>query len=292
MLTDALEASKSNSLISQYSGMLGKAILRQRALIAERAARVEAELANKVKSEFIANMSHELRTPLNTIIGFSKLLSEHQHRRLKDENIVEYANLIQDAAGHLLSIINDILDISKIQSGKYALDRQELSIEEVLRATLPGFRLAADEAGVQLECKIDTSLQPIPGDAVKIRQVISNLISNAIKFTHEGGKVTVEAFRSGDGTVAVRVRDTGIGMSEEEIRIALTPFGQVDGTRSRWREGTGLGLPIAKALVELHGGRLDIRSVKNEGTEVTITLPGNHQVSMAEAREAAFGTRL
>ncbi|MGB3719765.1 MAG: sensor histidine kinase [Proteobacteria bacterium] len=292
MLTDALEASKSNSLISQYSEMLGKAILRQRALIAERAARVEAELANKVKSEFIANMSHELRTPLNTIIGFSKLLSEHQHRRLKDENIVEYANLIQDAASHLLSIINDILDISKIQSGKYALDRQELSIEEVLRATLSGFRLAAEEAGVQLEYAIEPSLQLIPGDAVKIRQVISNLISNAIKFTHEGGKVTVEAFRLADGSVAVRVRDTGIGMSEDEIRIALTPFGQVDGTRSRWREGTGLGLPIAKALVELHGGRLDIRSVKNEGTEVTITLPGNHHLAMAEARETALGTRL
>ncbi len=292
MLIDALEASKSNTLLSQYSAMLGNGILRQRALLAERAARIETELANRVKSEFIANMSHELRTPLNTVIGFSRLLSEHHQRRLKDEDIVDYANLIQDAAGHLLSIINDILDISKIQSGKYTLDSQELSLGEVLKITLPGFQMAAQEAGVQLDCRIDPSLQPIRGDAVKIRRIVSNLVSNAIKFTREGGLVMVEAVRLPDGGALLLVRDTGVGMSDDEIRIALMPFGQVDGTRSRWREGTGLGLPIARALVELHGGRIEIRSVKTKGTEVAVRLPSRHQVSIAEAREAVLGARM
>ena len=292
MLSGALGTNKTNSLMSEYSLMLGDAILRHRARVAEHSARIETELAGKVKSEFISNMSHELRTPLNTVIGFSKLLREHQSRRLQDQDIIEYATLIHDAAGHLLSVINDILDMSKIQSGKFALDAHDISLGEIIDGAVGRFRSAADEAGVQLEYRIDAAMQPVRGDLKKLNQIADILVSNAVKFTREGGIVSVEAMRMNGGGAVLVVRDTGIGMSEEEINVALMPFGQVDGTRSRWREGAGLGLPIAKALIELHGGRLEIRSMKTKGTEVAVILPGGHQMSMAQGRDAIHATRI
>jgi len=199
-------------------------------------------------------MSHELRTPLNTVIGFAKLLGEHGKQPLKEAEVVEYADLIRDAATHLLAVLNDILDISKMQSGKYTLDAREVEIEEVLQVTLATFRPAAAEVGVALESRLDPDLPLVKGDPAKLRQVFGNLISNAIKFTPRGGTATIEACAGAGGGASVRVRDTGLGMSAEEIAVALTPFGQVDGGRARWREGAGLGLPIARALVQLHGG--------------------------------------
>jgi two-component system cell cycle sensor histidine kinase PleC len=284
MLNGAFGNQRSNSLMSEYASLLGDAVLRHRARIAEQSARIEAELASKVKSEFIANMSHELRTPLNTVIGFSKLLAEHERRKLPDAEIVEYAQLINDAAAHLLAVINDILDISKIQSGRYTLDAREINIDEILQNAIASFGAAAREAGVEIHTRLAIDLPPIRGDAVKFRQIFTNLLSNAIKFTRANGSVAVEALRASDGGVTVLVRDTGVGMSEEEIIVALTPFGQVDGSRARWREGTGLGLPIAKALVELHGGRLEIRSAKGMGTEVAVVLPSRHVVTAADNR--------
>ena len=273
MLGQAFGPNRSTSLLSEYSNLLGDAILRHRAKIAEKSARVEAELANKLKSEFIANMSHELRTPLNTIIGFSRLIGEQEKRQLSKENVAEYSGLIQEAAKHLLAIINDILEISKIQAGKFTLDLQELHVDEVLGSSLAFFKVAADDASVKLIQDISHDLPVIKGDAVKLKQIVMNLLSNAIKFTPEGGRVTLRAVTEPDGQVRISVRDTGVGMTEDEMMIAMLPFGQVDGGRSRMREGTGLGLPIAKALVELHGGSLSIKSVKGEGTEVSLLVP-------------------
>ena len=162
-----------------------------------------------------------------------------------------------------------------------------MNIDEIIGAAVASFRVAADEAQVGILSRLAIDLPPIRGDAVKFRQIITNLLSNAIKFTRAGGTVSIEALRASDGGVTILVRDTGVGMSQEEILVALTPFGQVDGTRARWREGTGLGLPIAKALVELHGGRLEIRSAKGMGTEVAVILPSRHLVTAADA-VAAF----
>lgn len=290
MLFGSAGNTKNNTLMTEYSSLLSDAVLRHRARVAEHSARIEAELASKVKSEFIANMSHELKTPLNTVIGFSKLLTQHQERRISDNEIVEYATLIHDAAGHLLSVINDILDISKLQSGKYAIDSREINLEDILTASLEEFERQASTGEINFARAIASDLPLIRGDAAKLKQIFSNILSNAIKFTPAGGTVAIKAARTADQGVAVLIRDSGVGMSPEEIEVAMTPFGQVDGGRSRWREGAGLGLPIAKALVELHGGIVDIRSEKNEGTEVIVKFPGRDSVT-ASAAAAGFSTR-
>ncbi len=289
MIGGAIFKQNNVSLMGEYASLVGDAIMRQRTREAEHAARIEAELASRVKSEFISNMSHELRTPLNTMMGFSKLISEHDKRPLPDAEIVEYAKLINDAAGHLLSVINDILDLSKLQSGRYTLDSSEINVEDVLQLAYTANRNAAREAGVSLDLEVAANLPIIRGDAVKLQQAFHNLISNAIKFTLQGGAVKIEAIRLAEGGLAVVVRDTGVGMTPDEVKLATTPFGQVDGKRTRWREGAGLGLPIARALIELHGGQIKIQSVKGRGTEVGALLASASTMTIREARDVLLG---
>ena len=292
MFNTAFTKNSASSLISEYTSLLGEASLRQRTRTAEQTARIETELANKVKSEFISNMSHELRTPLNTVLGFSKLLTDHNKRKLPDSEIVDYATLIHDAASHLLSVVNDILDISKIQSGRYSLDTTELNIEEIVQSVISQTRLSAAEADVKVQSRIALNLPIARGDSKKLRQVFANLVSNAVKFSNKGDTVTISVAPSRERGITVIVRDTGIGMTPEELQIAQTPFGQVDGGRDRMHEGTGLGLPIAKALTELHGGELRLSSTKGKGTEAAVLLPPPHKLSIARARESISGAAL
>jgi two-component system cell cycle sensor histidine kinase PleC len=274
--------SRSNSLLGEYSALVGDAVLRERARVAERQAKSESELAARVKSDFISSMSHELRTPLNTVLGFSKILSEHGKRNIPDAEIIQYAELIHASASRLLTVINDILDMSKIRAGQYAFDAYEVDVFGVLRDCVGDCQQAAEDAGVHLRTRVASSLPMVRGDDLKLTQVFSNLLSNAIKFTPKDGEVVLEALGQGDGGVLVSVRDTGVGMSAEEIRVALEPFGQIDGGRDRWRDGTGLGLPIAKALVEMHGGKLVVTSVKGSGTDVTVLLPPAQEESLRD----------
>lgn len=271
------------SLIGEYATLLEDAVLRQRACAAEQDARVQAQLVTKIRSEFLANMSHELRTPLNTVMGFSKMMADHGARPLKAQDIVDYSRIIHGAASQLLTVINDILDMSKIQSGRYVLDNVDTEVDEILRTSILGFRTQAGNAGITLTDHIAPGLPPVRGEPAKLQQIVCNVLSNAIKFTPQGGKVTLSA-ADRRGAVAIIVQDTGIGMSEEDIAIALTPFGQVDGSHTRWREGTGLGLPIANSLVQLHGGEMSIQSTPGSGTKISILLP--HATTRIDANNA------
>ncbi len=288
MLNKDLSGLSAQSLMQEYASVLGDAVLRNRARTAEQRARIETEVASRVKTEFLSNMSHELRTPLNTVLGFSKLLREHGERPATTEQIVEYASLIHDAASNLLSVINDILDISKLNSGTYVLSDEPIDLTDVLISTVEAHRALASQARVTLREHVPSSPAIIRGDGVKLGKAISNLISNAIKFSHEGGEVRIELENRGDRLVLI-VADAGVGMTEDEITVALQPFSQVDGSRSRWREGTGLGLPIAKALAELHGGDFRVASVKGRGTEISIVFPPSTDVVMLKARDTLAG---
>jgi len=250
---------------------MGQCVSRQRGERALRAAAMEQALASRAKSEFLANMSHELRTPLNAIIGFSDIIAGKVS--LPQERAVEYAGLINDAGKHLLSIISDILDVAKIESGTFELDLELHPLRDILVSAASLVEHHLSEKHQTLAVVLPDRLPMVRADARRLKQVVINLLSNAHKFTPNGGSVTLAAASVDSRYIAVSVRDTGIGMSPEQVQIALKAFGQVRGGSTRAHEGTGLGLPIAKALVEQHGGRLWLDSAEGRGTTVAFTIP-------------------
>ncbi len=267
------DAVRRNSLMTEYCDRMGDLVLRHRATTALGAAKVDAELASRAKTEFIAKMSHELRTPLNAIIGFSEVLGTSGSANATPEQVPEYAKYIEDSARHLLSIVNNILELSKIQSGRVALTLELVDLEEVLSSCLTLFLETAKANQIEIRQEIWPELPLIEADLVKIRQIFINLISNAVKFTPAGGRVTITITRQDEHCIRLVVRDTGIGMSPDDLDVALKPFGQADGGIQRQYEGSGLGLPIVQALSSMHRGSVHIHSEPNKGTTVTITLP-------------------
>jgi signal transduction histidine kinase len=227
--------------------------------------------AYKAKSDFLARMSHELRTPLNAIIGFSEMIRD-AHVGPLPARYREYGGDINCAGRHLQTIVNDILDISKLEDGRLELRDEIVSIADTIETCRRMIAAMAESAGVTLSVELPGALPFIRSDELRFRQILLNLMSNAVKFTPAGGRVHVTAAHVSDG-IAITIADTGIGMKEEDIPVALEPFRQIDGALSRRFDGTGLGLPLAKALVELHGGALAIESTPSKGTDVRVLLP-------------------
>lgn len=252
-----------------------------------REARDLATAASRSKSEFLANMSHELRTPLNAIIGFSEALERELFGPVGNPRYREYAEDIHDSGVHLLSLINDILDLSKIEAGHFKLHEDETELDRLVQAATRIVRHRAQQSNIAIECDLPAPPLFLVADERALKQVLINLVSNAVKFSPEGSAVRIETQVCAE-SLRIAIIDKGIGIAENDIPKALTPFTQVDGSLSRAHEGTGLGLPLAKHLTELHGGTLTIESAVGVGTTVIVNLPLSRIVGRdASSKETA-----
>jgi len=268
ILTDAERAQ-----LNDLAAVALDALLLDRARHEAEAARQQAEFANRSKSNFLAFMSHELRTPLNAVIGFGELMGAEPFGPLGSPRYKHYASMIVEGGQHLLEVINAILDMSRIESGKFVIERQPLVLADEVAAVLSLVRVQADSSNVALET--GPGLADIPevqADRAALRQVLLNLLGNALKFTPPGGSVRVDGGSEG-GFARLSISDTGVGIAAEDLRRLGEPFYQSGPVMARRAEGSGLGLAISKQLVSLHGGKVEIESELDHGTTVTITLP-------------------
>ena len=253
-----------------------------------RLARDEARGADRAKSEFLAAMSHELRTPLNAVIGFSEVIKSETFGPVGNVQYRDYANDIHDSGQHLLGLINDILDLSKIESGIEEIFEDTIDILAVVRATMKLVTHRAEQDGIKLDMELREPLPALRADARKLKQILVNLLSNAVKFTPAGGEVTLRVWCRKDSGYVFQIADTGIGIALKNIPKALSRFGQIDADLNRQFEGTGLGLPLTKALVEQHGGSLDLQSELGVGTTVTVRFPAERIFMPLNAVESLY----
>ena len=235
--------------------------------------RQAAQAASRAKSAFLAHMSHELRSPLNAVLGFSEVIRGLHFGQEQIEKYAEYGGYIHQAGTHLLALIDDILDIAKVEAGKLDLQPSSFDLAELLDECARMMRPMVDGRGLALRVTDSAAGLSLTADRRRTKQMIINLLSNAIKFTQAGGRVELAAHRMADGAIAITVADTGIGMSDDQIAVALEPFGRVESSAIKDPTGTGLGLPIVKNLIEAHGGRLQIRSQLKRGTLVRLVFP-------------------
>jgi signal transduction histidine kinase len=241
-------------------------------------AKETADTASRTKSEFLANMSHELRTPLNAIMGFSEVIKNEMFGHIAIPQYVEYARDIFGSGSHLLDIINDILDLSKVEAGKFNLSEENVAIEEVVFAVCNIIKGKADEKNLHIAPRLPGIMPRLYADKRALKQMMLNLLSNAVKFTPEDGDVCISAKLEENGGVAIVISDSGIGIAEADMQKVMTPFGQVDSALAREHEGTGLGVPLVKAMIELHGGTLSIESTPGKGSVVTLRFPPERSI--------------
>ena len=252
----------------------------------------QTALANRAKSEFLANMSHELRTPLNGIMGFSEAMRLEMFGPLGHRQYKDYAEHIHQSGKNLWLVINDILELSKLDASEFRLSEQEIDVADTVRESLALVHERAETAGVSLTTTIASDVPKLFADARAVKQILVNLLSNAVKFTPEGGDITVRADLAPDGKLVFQVADTGIGIAKPDMEKALADFGQVDSRLSRKYEGTGLGLPLCKRLAALHGGAIRLDSEVGVGTTVSVEFPASRVVGPGDDQHASEGARL